>query len=175
MNDSKDSLLSYELELFKGIDAYEKEYRHKMSDKVFKTIPLIVALVGATIWLLKNYLDNNAVAGENIEIIKFILVVLSCSLMFICIILFFFALFGYKDMRPNPVKIIKLINERKKVTNNDEEIVIKNIRETMLETYKESAVSHYKNTNLKMIIFNVLCASLCIESILLIVTYLFEL
>lgn len=175
MNDSKDLLLSYELELFKEIDAYEKEYRHKMSDKVFKTIPLIVALAGATTWLLKNYLDNNVVADKNIEMAKFILVVSSCGIMFICIVLFFFSLFGYKDMRPNPIEIIKLINKRKKATDNDEETVIKNIRETMLETYKESAVNHYKNTNIKMDIFNVLCASLCLESILLIVTYLFEL
>ena len=118
MDDSKDLLLSYELELFKEIDAYEKEYRHKMSDKVFKTIPIMAALVGATIWLLKNYLDNNVITNENIEKIKFILVVSSCALIFICTILFFFTLFGYKDMRPDPITIDKLICEYQSKTND---------------------------------------------------------
>lgn len=38
MNDSKQSLLSYELELYKQLNKDEEEYRNKYSDKVFKSI-----------------------------------------------------------------------------------------------------------------------------------------
>ena len=57
MNDSKQSLLSYELELYKQLNKDEEEYRNKYSDKVFKSITVIVSIVGAVIWLTSNYFN----------------------------------------------------------------------------------------------------------------------
>ena len=52
MKKSKQSLLSYELELYKNLYEVENSYRHKNSDKAFKSITIIASFVGAVLWLI---------------------------------------------------------------------------------------------------------------------------
>ena len=47
MNNSKKSLLSYELELYKQMYDEENNYRNQFSDRAFKSITIIISLVGA--------------------------------------------------------------------------------------------------------------------------------
>nr|DAZ14545.1 MAG TPA: Protein of unknown function (DUF2583) [Caudoviricetes sp.] len=55
MKNSKQSLLSYELELYKNLYESENDYRHKQSDKAFKSIAIIASFVGAVLWLWKYF------------------------------------------------------------------------------------------------------------------------
>lgn len=55
MKNSKQSLLSYELELYKNLYDEENKYRNDISDRVFKTITVIVSIIGAVIWLLIKF------------------------------------------------------------------------------------------------------------------------
>lgn len=57
MKNSKQSLLSYELELYKNLYESENDYRHKQNDKVFKSITIITSFVGAVIWLWKQLMQ----------------------------------------------------------------------------------------------------------------------
>ena len=56
MKNSKQSLLSYELELYKNLYESENDYRHKQSDKAFKSITIIASFVGAVLWLIFKFM-----------------------------------------------------------------------------------------------------------------------
>ena len=53
---TKQLLLSYELELYKNLYESENDYRHKQSDKAFKSITIIASFVGAFLWLIFKFL-----------------------------------------------------------------------------------------------------------------------
>lgn len=56
MKKSKQSLLFYELELYKNLYEVENSYRHKNSDKAFKSITIIASFVGAVLWLIFRFI-----------------------------------------------------------------------------------------------------------------------
>lgn len=53
---TKESLPSYELSLYEKL--YEKEiaYRNNFSDKVYKSITVIISLLGANVWLITKFI-----------------------------------------------------------------------------------------------------------------------
>lgn len=53
----KESLPSYELSLYEKL--YEKEiaYRNNFSDKVYKSIAVIISLLGANVWLITKFIS----------------------------------------------------------------------------------------------------------------------
>ncbi len=52
MKNSKQSLLSYELKSYKNLYDEENKCRNYISDKVFKTITVIISIIGAVISLM---------------------------------------------------------------------------------------------------------------------------
>ena len=56
MKNSKQSLLSYELELYKNLYESENDYRHKQSDKAIKSITIIASFVGEVLLLIIKFL-----------------------------------------------------------------------------------------------------------------------
>lgn len=54
---TKESLPSYELSLYEKL--YEKEiaYRNNFSDKVYKSITVIISLLGANVWLITKFVS----------------------------------------------------------------------------------------------------------------------
>mgnify|MGYP000800388857 CR=1 FL=1 len=55
MKNSNQSLLSYELDLYKKLSDAENDRRHKFSDKAFKSITIIASFVGAVLWLIFKF------------------------------------------------------------------------------------------------------------------------
>ena len=98
MNDSKQSLLSYELELYKQLNKDEEEYRNKYSDKVFKSITVIVSIVGAVIWLTFNYFNICKNRAEDINNFNILLIILLYVLLCASTSIFFFILYGYNSI-----------------------------------------------------------------------------
>ena len=93
MNDSKQTLLSYELELYKQLNEYEENYRNKYSDKVFKSITIIASIVGAVLWLLHEFTTLKYTEKQScIKEINIILLVIVFIILVILICTFFLVL-----------------------------------------------------------------------------------
>ena len=97
MKNSKQSLLSYELELYKNLYESENDYRHKQSDKAFKSITIIASFVGAVLWLIFKFLKIYQDECCYLRCTNFVLLVACSALMLTCIVIFFKVLYGYNE------------------------------------------------------------------------------
>ena len=111
MKNSKQSLLSCELELYKNLYESENDYRHKQSDKAFKSITIIASFVGAVLWLIFKFLKIYQNECCYLRCANFILLVACSVLMLTCVVIFFKVLYGYNEKRPDPNEIEQLVAE----------------------------------------------------------------
>ena len=116
MKNSKQSLLSCELELYKNLYESENDYRHKQSDKAFKSITIIASFVGAVLWLIFKFLKIYQDECCYLRCANFILLVACSVLMLTCVVIFFKVLYGYNEKRPDPNEIEQLVAEYKSKT-----------------------------------------------------------
>lgn len=173
MKNSKQSLLSYELELYKNLYESENDYRHKQSDKAFKSITIIASFVGAVLWLIFKFLKIYQNECCYLRCTNFILLVACNALMLTCIVIFFKVLYGYNEKRPDPNEIEQLVTKYKSQTE-DESAIITAMNESMLISYKDAAINNRIENEKHIKLFGLFYKIIFIEILLLIVTFLVE-
>lgn len=173
MKNSKQSLLSYELELYKNLYESENDYRHKQSDKAFKSITIIASFVGAVLWLIFKFLKIYQNECCYLRCTNFILLVACSALMLTCIVIFFKVLYGYNEKRPDPNEIEQLVTEYKSQTE-DESAIITAMNESVLISYKDAAINNRIENEKHIKLFGLFYKIIFIEILLLIVTFLVE-
>lgn len=174
MNDSKSTLLSYELELYKQLNKYEEEYRNKYSDKVFKSITVVISIIGAVIWLLHKFTTLKYTEKQHcIEEINIKLLVIIVVILVILVFTFFIVLYGYKERIVNPDEIKELLLEYKSETSDEEEIIIA-VNESLLMTYRKAAISNHKQNKNRSTLFNIFYIFVAVELLLLTLVYTIE-
>lgn len=170
---TKQSLPFYELELYKNLYEAENDYRHKQSDKAFKSITIIASFVGAVLWLIFRYLKVYKNECCYLQCANFILLIGCCVFMLISVIIFFRVLYGYNEKRPDPSKIEKLIKGYKSQTE-DEDAIIVAINESLTISYRDAALNNSYENEKHSKLFEYFYKSIFIEMFLLIVTFLVE-
>ena len=174
MKKSKQSLLSYELELYKNLYEVENSYRHKNSDKAFKSITIIASFVGAVLWLIFRFIKIYKNQCCYFQCLNLILLV-SCSiLMLLCVVIFFKVLYGYKEERPNPIEIKELIEEYRTQTDDEKSIIIA-LNESMVISYRDATINNSIENEKHNKQFGLFYKIIFIEVFLLIITFLIEL
>ena len=173
MKNSKQSLLSYELELYKNLYESENDYRHKQSDKAFKSITIIASFVGAVLWLIFKFLKIYQNECCYLRCTNFILLITCSALMLICVVIFFKVLYGYNEKRPDPNEVEQLMTEYKSQTD-DENAIITATNESMLISYKDAATNNRIENEKHIRLFGLFYKIIFAEMFLLIVTFLVE-
>ena len=173
MKNSKQSLLSYELDLYKNLYESENDYRHKQSDKAFKSITIIASFVGAVLWLIFKFLKIYQNECCYLQCANFILLVACNVLMLTCVIIFFKVLYGYNEKRPDPNEVEQLITEYKSQTE-DESAIIAAMNESILISYKDAAINNRIENEKHIRLFGLFYKIIFVEMFLLIVTFLVE-
>lgn len=173
MKNSKQSLLSYELELYKNLYKSEDDYRHKQSDKAFKSITIIASFVGAVLWSIFKFLKIYQNECCYLRYTNFILLTACSGLMLTCVVIFFKVLYEYNEKRPDPNEIEQLVAEYKSQTE-DENAIIAAMNESMLISYRDAAINNRIENEKHIKLFGVFYKIIFVEMFLLIVTFLVE-
>ncbi len=142
MKNSKQSLLSYELNFYKELYETENEFQSSVSDKVFKTITIIIPIVSALIWLTVDFSKNYKIQCCYLQVLNIALFVSSYIITGIIIFLFFKVLFYYNDTKMDIEKCVETIEEYKQ--NNSNKDVINLMNETLIEFYKNATIKNSK-------------------------------
>lgn len=170
---TKQSLPSYELNLYKDLYEAENEYRHKQSDKAFKSITVIASFIGAVLWLIFKYLKIYKTECCYLRCINFMLLVCCSSLMLACVIIFFKVLYGYYEKRPDPNEIEQLLKEYKFQTE-DESAIITAMNESLIISYRDAAINNSSENEKHSVLLRYFYKIIFVEMFLLIVTFLVE-
>ena len=96
---TQQSLPFYELDLYRKIYDDEITYRDTFSDRAYKTITVVISLIGAVVWLIIKWVkiyQNQCCYFQTINILLLITIIISSS---IIIIGFFKVLYNYQDTR----------------------------------------------------------------------------
>ena len=173
MKNSKQSLLSYELELYKNLYESETDYRHQQSDNAFKSITIIGLLVGAVLWLIFKFMKIYQDECCYLRCTNFVLLVACSALMLTCIVIFFKVLYGYNEKRPDPNEVEQLMTEYKSQTD-DKNAIITATNESMLISYKDAATNNRIENEKHIRLFGLFYKIIFAEMFLLIVTFLVE-
>lgn len=161
------------MELYKNLYESENDYRHKQSDKAFKSITIIASFVGAVLWLIFKFLKIYQDECCYLRCTNFVLLVACSALMLTCIVIFFKVLYGYNEKRPDPNEIEQLVTEYKSQTE-DESAIITAMNESMLISYKDAAINNRIENEKHIKLFGLFYKIIFIEILLLIVTFLVE-
>ena len=89
MKNSNQSLLSYELDLYKKLSDAENDRRHKFSDKAFKSITIIASFVGAVLWLIFKFFGIYQNECIYLQMINLSLLTGCCLYMITSVVIFF--------------------------------------------------------------------------------------
>lgn len=173
MDNSEQSLLSYELELYRQLYMDEINRRNQYSDKVFKSIPVFVPLIGAIMWLIFNFTKIYTGTVDVIDFIIFVLIIICSIIMLAATINFFRTLYCYEEHRIDPEAVSQMILDYKKQTKNNENI-IKTVNESMIETYRSCAIHNSKQSKKRMEKFNEFYWLILLEIIFLIIAFVAE-
>lgn len=167
MNDSNQSLLSYELELYKELNKAEQEYRNRYSDRAFKSIMIIVSLAGALLWLIFNRRTKTGCLLD----INIICLAVSIVTLLAAISIFFFVVYGYNEMGINPQQVKLMLEDYKSETDNENDII--NVADqSLLISYKNSAINNYKQNRNRAELFSVFYILIFVEIVLLVITFI---
>lgn len=170
---TKQSLPSYELELYKNLYEAENDYRHKQSDKAFKSITIIASFVGAVLWLIFKFLKIYKTEDCYFYCINLFLLITCSCLMLACVVIFFMVLYGYNEKRPDPNEVKLLMEEYKSKTKN-ENMIMNTMTESLIMSYIDAAINNRSENNRHGILFRYFYILVFIEMFLLIVTFLLE-
>lgn len=153
MKNSKQSLLSYELELYKQMYDEENNYRNQFSDRAFKSITIIISLVCALIWLTLKYSSIYEEQCCYVRCVNFILLICCFAINVIIIFCFFKMLYGYKETRPSPDALFYLIEEYKSQTLDENDIIIAT-KESLSKSYIDAAINNSKENEKRIKLFD---------------------
>ena len=149
----------------------ENDYRHKQSDKAFKSITIIASFVGAVLWLIFKFLKIYQNECCYLRCTNFILLIVCSVLMLSCVVIFFKVLYGYNEKRPDPNEIEQLVAEYKSQTEDESAIIIA-MNESMLISYKDAATNNRIENEKHIRLFGLFYRIIFAEMFLLIVTFL---
>lgn len=168
-----DDLLSYEIKLYKSIYENEQNYRNTFSDKAFKLISVIVAIIGADTWLFLKFLEN--VRRLNDVVCGFNLICVTACFVVTCVIVSFFfnTIYNYEDTRQNPDVLYELIENYK---NEDvtQDKIMEAINKSLHISYIEAAQKTYNQNQNKIEMLRKLLCSIYTNLVLIFTTFLIE-
>lgn len=148
MNNLNQSLISYELNIYKNFYENENDYRKDISNKAYKSLTFITALFGAIIWLVCRFVLIYEYQCCYLQVFNIILLFLNSILSIYIIICLFKLLSNYKDTRQDPNKLFEVIKGYKKKSSSEQDI-INTIEQSLMLSYCDAAISNY-NENQKM-------------------------
>ena len=139
--DSKESFLSYKLNIFKELYNAERERRNIASQKISRIIPLIVAMFGGDAYIItkvgKIILSNRGLSTDTRNVISCILCIV--TIISGAILLYFlvksYINFNNKMLDPNKFNEMFEIGDKQILDGNYEETV-KEINKKLYEEYK---------------------------------------
>lgn len=173
MKNSKQSLLSYELELYKQVYDEENNYRNQFSDRVFKTITVIISIVGALIWLIVDFSSIYKNQCYYVRCINCILLIVCLVLSGLVIVYFFKILYGYKDTRQMPEDIYNLI-EGYKLQTSDENDIIEVVNKSLAKSYIDAAIKNSKENEQRINMFKTVYKYILLDIMFITITFLLE-
>lgn len=173
MKNSKQSLLSYELELYKQVYDEENNYRNQFSDRVFKTITVIVSIIGALIWLIVNFSSIYKNQCCYVRCVNCILLVVCFFLSALIVIYFFKILYGYKETRQMPEDIYNLI-EGYKLQTSDEGDIIETVKISLAKSYIDAAIKNSKENEQRIDMFITVYKFILVDIVVIATTFLLE-
>ena len=172
MKNSKQSLLSYELNLYKQLYDAENKYRNDFSDRVFKTITVLISLVGSLIWLTIKFSTIYKEQCCYLQCFNILLLILSYVITVTIIYLFFRILYNYRETKIDTEEIYKIIEEYKQ--NNIDENVIILTDKTLINSYRNAAIKNSKENEKRIQTFRITYRLIFTDIIFLGVTFLIE-
>lgn len=173
MKNSKQSLLSYELELYKRMYDEENNYRNQFSDRVFKTITVVISLIGALIWLIIKFSSIYQNQSCYLRYTNLLLLTGCCILTLMDIFCFFKILYGYKYDRQVPEDLYNLIEGYKQQTTNEKDI-IEAVQKSLAMSYIDAAMKNYKENEKRITTFRSVYRFSIADIVLITITFLIE-
>lgn len=170
MKNSKHSLLSYELELYKNLYTEENNYRNNFSDRVFKTITVIVSIIGAVIWLIIKFSSIFQTQCCYLQCLDIFLLSVICIVSTIIVFLFFKILYNYRDTRINPVILHDTIEDYKR--NNIDENVIELTDRTLINSYVNATIKNYQENTKRIELLRIVYRLILIDIIFISIAFL---
>lgn len=170
MKNSKQSLLSYQLELYKKLYDEENNYRNSFSDRVFKTITVIVSIIGAAIWLIIKFSSNIHKQCCYLQCFNILLLSIICVVSASIVFLFFKILYNYRDTRINPEILHSTIEEYK--NDNIDENVIELTNKTLLNSYINATIKNYKENNKRVELFRIVYRLILFDIIFIAISFI---
>lgn len=173
LHEEKESLPSYELSLYEKL--YEKEiaYRNNFSDKVYKSIAVIISLLGANVWLITKFISVFNSEYFLIKSANGILIVVSIVLTCMIVIGFFNVLYNYKETKQNP-KDIKVLLEEYKSLNDIDDNVTYLMNESLKVSYIDAAIKTYDETQKHVKLFKKVYLWIIIEVVVSSILFFIE-
>lgn len=172
MKNSKQSLLSYELELYKNLYDEENKYRNDISNRVFKTITVIISIIGAVIWLLIKFSSIFKEQCCYLQCFNIFLLSTTYIISIAIVFLFFKILYNYKDTRIDPEKLYSTIEEYK--TNNIDENVVELSNKTLINSYISAAIENHKESIKRIEWFRIVYRLTLVDIIFIYITFFVE-
>lgn len=174
MDNSNESLLSYELKLYKQICEEENKYRNDYSDRVFRTTTIIISLFGALIWLILKFSNNHRIQNFFSVFVNVVLLLICFIILGMIVIYFFKILYGYNDSRLSPEDLSNLIKEYKAQTSDEKEIIAA-LEKSLLISYKDAAINNYIENQKRVKMFTYVYKLILIDIIFISITFFIEL
>lgn len=170
---TKESLPSYELDLYEKL--YEKEiaYRNNFSDKVYKSITVIISLLGANVWLITKFISVFNSECCFIKSANGILIAISIVLTCMIVIGFFNVLYNYKETKQKPEDIQKLLEEYKSLNDIDNNVIYL-MNKSLTVSYTDAAIKTYNETQKHTGLFKKVYLWIIIEVVVCAVLFFLE-
>ena len=170
---TKQSLPSYELSLYEKL--YEKEiaYRNNFSDKVYKSITVIISLIGANVWLITKFVSVFDSECCFIKSVNGFFIITSIVLTCMIVVGFFNVLYNYKETRQKPSDVQELLEEYKTLNDIDSNIITL-MNKSLTVSYIDAAIKTYNETQKHVGLFRKVYLWIIIEVVVCAVLFFLE-
>lgn len=170
---TKQSLPSYELDLYRKIYDDEITYRNNFSDRAYKTITVIISLIGAVVWLITQWIkiyQNQCCYFQVVNILILLGIIILTSLI---VIGFFKVLYNYEDTRQKPEDIKQALEEYKTLNNVDDNVIYI-MNESLKVSYIDAAIRNNNETRKHIALFKKVYKWIIVDVILIAVCFFLE-
>lgn len=170
---SKQTLPSYELDLYKNLYNDEIIYRNNFSDKAYKIITVIISLIGAVIWLITKWISiykNQCCYIQTINMMLLISIIIFSSMI---IIGFFKVLYGYEETWQKPEDIKQALEEYKLLNDIDDNVIYL-MNESLKVSYIDAAIKNNNETRKHISLFKKVYKWIIIDIILISICFFIE-
>ena len=171
--EKKNHFLPMNLVYMKNYMKKEIAYRNNFSDKVYKSIAVIISLLGANVWLITKFISVFNSEYFLIKSANGILIVVSIVLTCMIVIGFFNVLYNYKETKQNP-KDIKVLLEEYKSLNDIDDNVTYLMNESLKVSYIDAAIKTYDETQKHVKLFKKVYLWIIIEVVVSSILFFIE-